>query len=49
MFMQLIDSHCHVHFNAYREDMDEVIRRTLEKSVFLITVGTQKDTSKRWA
>ena len=46
MFMQLIDSHCHVHFNAYREDMDEVIRRTLEKGVFLITVGTQKDTSK---
>ena len=44
--MQLIDSHCHVHFNAYREDMDEVIRRTLEKGVFLITVGTQKDTSK---
>lgn len=26
--------------------MDEVIRRTLEKSVFMITVGTQKDTSR---
>lgn len=44
--MRLIDSHCHVHFNAYREDMDDVILRTLEKGVFLITVGTQKDTSK---
>jgi TatD DNase family protein len=44
--MRLIDSHCHVHFNAYREDMDEVIRRTLEKGVFMITVGTQKDTSR---
>ena len=43
--MPLIDSHCHVHFNAYREDMDEVIKRTLEKGVFMITVGTQKDTS----
>ncbi len=44
--MRLIDSHCHVHFNAYRDDMDDVILRTLEKGVFLITVGTQKDTSK---
>ncbi|NQV90692.1 TatD family hydrolase [Candidatus Uhrbacteria bacterium] len=43
--MNLIDSHCHVHFNAYKDDMDEVIKRTLEKGVFMITVGTQKDTS----
>jgi TatD DNase family protein len=43
--MKLIDSHCHVHFNAYKDDMDEVIRRTLDKGVFMITVGTQKDTS----
>lgn len=44
--MPLIDSHCHVHFNAYKDDMDEVIRRTLKKGVFMITVGTQKDTSR---
>ncbi|MBI4591840.1 TatD family hydrolase [Candidatus Uhrbacteria bacterium] len=44
--MKLIDSHCHVHFNAYREDMEEVIKRTLDCGVFMITVGTQKDTSK---
>lgn len=44
--MHLIDSHCHVHFNAYREDMDEVIKRTLDRGVFMITVGTQKDTSQ---
>ena len=43
--MKLIDSHCHVHFNAYRDDMDDVIRRTLDKGVFMIAVGTQKDTS----
>lgn len=42
----LIDTHCHIHFNAFREDMDEVIKRTLDAGVFLITVGTQKDTSK---
>lgn len=42
----LIDTHCHVHFNAYKDDMNEVISRTLEKGVFMITVGTQKDTSR---
>lgn len=44
--MRLIDSHCHVQFNAYKDDMDEVIKRTLGKGVFMITVGTQKDTSQ---
>ncbi len=43
--MNLFDSHCHVHFNAYKDDMDEVIQRTLDKGVFMITVGTQRDTS----
>ncbi len=42
----LIDTHCHIHFNAYKQDMDDVIKRTLAKGVFMITVGTQKDTSK---
>lgn len=42
----LFDSHCHIHFNAYKDDMDEVIKRTLEQGVFMITVGTQKDTSR---
>src|SRR3989338_2321137 len=44
--MRFIDSHCHVHFNAYKEDMDEVIQRTLEQGIFMITVGTQRDTSR---
>ncbi|MBI4438239.1 TatD family hydrolase [Candidatus Uhrbacteria bacterium] len=44
--MTFIDSHCHVHFRAYDADMDEVIKRTLAAGVFLITVGTQKDTSR---
>lgn len=43
--MRLVDTHCHVHFNAYRDDMDEVIERTLSKGVFMITVGTQSTTS----
>lgn len=45
--MNLIDTHCHVHFRAYREDMDEVICRSLEKGVKMITVGTQLDTSQK--
>ena len=44
--MKLIDSHCHVHFRAYDADMDNVIKQTLEAGVFMITVGTQKDTSR---
>ncbi len=44
--MKFIDSHCHVHFRAYDGDMDTVIKQTLEAGVFMITVGTQKDTSR---
>lgn len=43
----LIDTHCHVHFNAYKEeDSDEVIRRAFSNSVRMITVGTEAGTSK---
>jgi TatD DNase family protein len=41
-----IDSHCHVHFRAYENDMDAVIQRALDQGIFLITVGTQSDTSR---
>lgn len=41
-----IDTHCHVHFNAFKDDADEVIKRTLEKGVLMNLVGTQKDTSQ---
>lgn len=43
----IIDTHCHVHFRAYKDDMHEVIKRSLDKGVAMITVGTQKDTSKK--
>jgi TatD DNase family protein len=42
----LVDTHCHVHFNAYKQDMDDVIKRTLEQGVLMITIGTQSTTSK---
>lgn len=43
--LRLIDTHAHVHFHAFADDSDEVVRRALESGVGMITVGTQKDTS----
>lgn len=44
--MKFIDTHCHVHFQAYKEDMDAVVKRALDAGVGMITVGTQSTTSK---
>jgi len=43
----LIDTHAHVNFNAYREDSDDVVRRSLENGVYMINVGSQYSTSRR--
>lgn len=43
----MIDTHAHAHFNAYKDDMDAVIRRSLDKGMLINLVGTQSDTSKR--
>lgn len=43
----LIDSHCHLQFNAYEQDGDEVLRRSLESGVKMIVVGSQLSTSER--
>jgi TatD DNase family protein len=44
--MKLIDTHCHVGFQAYAEDAAEVIKRARAQDVTMITVGTQLDTSR---
>ncbi len=44
--MELFDTHCHVHFNAYKDDMHDVVSRSLAKGVQMVTIGTQKDTSR---
>lgn len=44
--MKLIDSHCHIQFRAFEDDMDEVVKRSLNEDIFMISVGTQSDTSK---
>ena len=43
----LIDTHSHINFNAYKNDAEEVIKRTLANDTWMINVGTQKDTSER--
>ncbi len=47
MNYKLIDIHAHVNFNAFREDGDEVIKRTLAAGTGMILVGSQYDTSAR--
>lgn len=44
---KLFDIHSHINFNAFRDDGDEVIKRTLKEDVSTILVGSQYDTSKR--
>ncbi|MFH1947552.1 MAG: TatD family hydrolase [Candidatus Magasanikbacteria bacterium] len=43
----LIDTHCHIQFNTYKDDYHEVIQRCVEKDVVFNTVGTQKETSQK--
>jgi TatD DNase family protein len=42
---KFIDTHCHVHFEAYRDDMNEVVEANLARGVHMVTVGTQSTTS----
>ncbi|MBL7142257.1 MAG: TatD family hydrolase [Candidatus Pacebacteria bacterium] len=43
----MIDTHAHLNFNAYKDDADEVIRRSLDNDVWIINVGSTYETSKR--
>lgn len=43
----LFDVHTHVQFAAFKDDADLVIRRALDSGVWLVNVGTQKDTSAK--
>lgn len=43
----IIDTHSHLNFNAYKKDLDEVIKRTLTEDIWLINVGTKYETSKK--
>ncbi len=43
----MIDTHCHIQFNAYKDDYEAVIKRCQEKNIILNVVGSQRDTSRR--
>jgi TatD DNase family protein len=43
----LVDTHSHLNFNAFKDDANEAIRRSLDGGVFMINVGSQYSTSKR--
>lgn len=40
------DAHSHAHFAAYGSETDAVIKRALDAGVWMINVGTQRDTSR---
>lgn len=43
----LIDTHCHVSFEAYKDDAEAVVKRALDAGVKMITVGTRAETSRK--
>lgn len=43
----MFDTHCHLQFNAYKDDAEKVIALCQTKGVILNVVGSQKDTSRR--
>ncbi len=43
----LIDIHCHLDFPDFNKDREEVIKRALDEGVFMLTVGTNKESSKK--
>ncbi|OGH91988.1 MAG: hypothetical protein A2534_01105 [Candidatus Magasanikbacteria bacterium RIFOXYD2_FULL_39_9] len=42
----MFDTHCHVQFNGFKDDAEEVIKKCGDKKMILNLVGTQKDTSR---
>ena len=43
----LIDSHCHLNFKAYNDDLSEVVDRCHQADMKVINVGAAYDTSVR--
>ena len=43
----IIDTHGHISFNAFKQDADKVLERTLKEDTWVIMPGTQFSTSKR--
>ncbi|MBM3257302.1 MAG: TatD family deoxyribonuclease [Candidatus Liptonbacteria bacterium] len=41
------DAHTHTHFAAFQNDWKEVMERALAAGIWMVNIGTQKDTSKK--
>ncbi|MBU4204684.1 TatD family hydrolase [Patescibacteria group bacterium] len=42
----LFDTHAHLNFSAYKDDLDEVVKKTQKENVWVINVGSNYDNSK---
>lgn len=42
-----IDTHCHLNFNAFGNDFDEIIKKNIESDIWMVVVGTNLETSKK--
>ena len=46
--MKLIDTHCHIYYDDYKNDLDEVLQRSADNSVYkIICVGVDLKSSKQ--
>ena len=45
----LIDTHCHLNFDEFENDREEIIGRCLDKNIWIINVGADYETSKKAA
>lgn len=43
----LIDTHAHVNFKAFNEDYADVLKRALDKNIWVVNVGSQMETSQK--
>lgn len=43
----LIDTHCHLYFDNYKDDYKEVIKKALEKNIWIIMPGVDLASSRR--
>ncbi|MBI2122068.1 MAG: TatD family hydrolase [Candidatus Sungbacteria bacterium] len=45
--LKLFDVHTHTQFAAFKDEIDVVIKRALDAGIWLVNVGTQRDTSAK--
>ena len=43
----LIDTHAHINFKDFKDDAKDVIKRSLDESIWMINVGAESKTSER--